>query len=86
MNKNFEVGGFGAIRYKETIKDKYYFYLDNSGPNALIRFECKKKTYDQLIVDKMVIYTWEYRLDFFNQKQGIMKNIDLKNYIDNRKK
>ena len=86
MNKNFEVGGFGPISYKETIKDSYYFYIGKSELYKQVRFECDKKTYDAIIVDDMIIYTFEYRLDFFNQKHGIMKTIDLKNYIDNRKK
>lgn len=82
INKGFEVGGFGPVYSKSKNQDSYYFYLES--PDKTIRFKCNKKTYDTLIVDNKVLYTWEYRIDFFDDNKGILKSIDLDNYIDNR--
>jgi hypothetical protein len=81
-SKNYNISGFGPITSKNIKDDNYYFYIARDNTNII--FQSDQKTYEKLIVDDKVLYTFEYRLDFFNQRKGIIKNIDLENYIDNR--
>ena len=81
---SFDVSGFGPISSKREIDDNYYFYMKNIEEN--IRFKTDKQTYEKIIVDENVIYTYEYKTDFFNRNQGIMYSFDVENYIDNRNK
>lgn len=83
-SKNYHISGFGPIVSKNIKDDNYYFYIGRDDTNII--FHSDQKTYEALIIDDKVIYTFEYKLDFFNQSKGIIKNIDLENYIDNRTK
>lgn len=83
-SKNCIISGFGPIASKNIKNDNYYFYIGREDTNII--FQSDQKTYEALIIDDKVIYTFEYRLDFFNQSKGRIKNIDLENYIDNRSK
>ncbi|KAF0092551.1 MAG: hypothetical protein FD141_735 [Fusobacteria bacterium] len=82
MNKNHNISGFGPIVSKTINDGNYYFYLGREDRN--IRFQCDKKTYNTLLINDKVLYTFEYRMDFFNENRGIIKSLDLENYIDNR--
>ncbi len=82
MNKNHTIAGFGPIISKSINEGNYYFYIGKEARN--IRFQCDKKTYETLLINDKVLYTFEYRLDFFNENRGILKSLDQENYIDNR--
>ncbi|MDD2371613.1 MAG: hypothetical protein PHQ32_06405 [Firmicutes bacterium] len=87
INSNSQVGGFGPINSKNIINGDYYFYLyhpKHYGEN--IRFKTDKKSYEKIIVDEKVLYTYEYKTDFFDNSRGILQSFDYDHYIDNRTK
>ncbi len=76
--------GLINITDKKEIGDSYYFYVKKSG-NNFVEIECTKKTYENLIVDKDVAYTMRYRWITYNDDKGVLENIDIKDFIDNRR-
>lgn len=81
-SKNYTISGFGPIVSKNIKGKSYYFYIARDNTNII--FLSDQKTYEALIVDEKILYNFEYRLNFFDQRKGIVKSLDLKNYIDNR--
>ena len=74
-----------SIVNKDISQGEYYFYIKKSA--YLVKIECTKDIYDQLIVDKDVSYMVSYRWLTYKKNVGVLdETIDTKNIVDNRPK
>ncbi|MFA9397597.1 MAG: hypothetical protein ACERKV_04935 [Clostridiaceae bacterium] len=80
----YSTGGLFNITDKKQIGESYYFYVKKSDVN-LVEIKCTKKTYENLIINKDVLYTMEYRWLNYKDDEGVLKSIDTKDFIDNRR-
>ena len=74
------------IESKETDgSSHYYLLIKEVATDNPVKIKCDKATYSKIQVDENILYTIEYRLNLFDSKNGNLYNIDLNDYIDNRK-
>lgn len=90
MYKTYSEMGYNTVTStsivnKDISQGKHYFYIKKS--TYLVKIECTKDIYDQLIVDKDVSYTVSYRWLTYKKTHGVLdETIDTKDIIDNRQK
>ncbi len=77
-------GGCINIKDKKIIGDLYYFYVEKPD-KTFLEIECTKEIYGELVVDKDVLYLMQYRWLIYSNR-GKLKNIDTKDFLDNRRR
>ncbi|MDK2903200.1 MAG: hypothetical protein PWQ93_1119 [Clostridiales bacterium] len=82
----YQVTAVVNVESKEADDSSHYYLLikgvDTDNP---VKIKCDKETYNKIQVDENILYTIEYRLNLFDSKSGNLYNIDLNDYVDNRK-
>jgi hypothetical protein len=82
----YQISAVVNIESKETDDSSHYYLLIKEiGTDNLVKIKCDKDTYSKIQVDENILYAIEYRLNLFDSKSGNLYNIDLNDYIDNRK-
>jgi len=79
------ISGGRSIVNKQETEDLYYFYVKHN--NYIVKIECTKDIYDNLIVDEKVMYVFSYRILEYDNDEGVLYgSIDTTYYVDNRGK
>lgn len=73
-----------SIEAKETEKNQYYLYIKNIPQNNLIKIKCNENVYNLLETNPGILYSLTYRPDLFDDRSGIIYQIDFNEVIDNR--
>lgn len=78
-------GGIFNIVDKEEIDGEYFFYVTQSDNTGVVKIECDKDIFEELIINEKVLYSFTYRWLSYQEDVGVLEtNIDLENIIDNR--
>lgn len=86
FNMGYTVCGTFNIASKQTANSKYYFYVKSTADNHLVELECTKDIYENLIVNRDVLYSFSYRYLTYNSYKGVLEgSIDTTDMIDNRR-
>lgn len=68
----------------ESENDEYFLIIKDLQSEKLIKIKCDENTYSSVIVDRNVLYTFEYRIKLFNEINGVLEQVDTNEIIDNR--
>ena len=91
IHTDVKSSGLTSVISKEIKDDKQFIYIRRNdmenGSEITVEIECDEETYDNIIVDKKVLYNVNYSYSASEPKKGsLIEKIDTTDYIDNREK